>query len=173
MAELSFMNRTRSLIESPLETQQTQDSQSIDYNDASSIARFPTFHFNLHSLISLAQLVKRKFTGSMRISSMLLAVLEVEGPDSIRIKNGKDAGKEVGILKMILGDEGGTICKLTAWREVAERWGGGLPNTTSVKRGDIALIQSTPHHLLSFDFLNPDSNNAFLYRRTIRRNSRL
>lgn len=97
---------------------------------------------------------------------MLLAVLEVEGPDTIRIKNGKDAGKEVGILKMILGDEGGMICKLTAWREVAERWGGGLPNTTSVKRGDIVLIESTSFHILHLDFLKS-------YRRTIRRNSHL
>jgi hypothetical protein len=156
------MNRTHSVFES----QETQESQSIDYNDASSIARFPAFHFNLHSLVSLTQLVKQKFTGSMRISSMLLAVLEVEGPDTIRIKNGKDAGKEVGILKMILGDEGGMICKLTAWREVAERWGGGLPNTTSVKRGDIVLIESTSFHILHLDFLKS-------YRRTIRRNSHL
>lgn len=71
----------------------------------------------------------------------LLAVLEVEGPDTIRIKNGREAGKEVAILKMILGDEGGTICKLTAWREVAERWG-GQRGAVGVKRGDIVLIES-------------------------------
>ncbi|EKM84360.1 hypothetical protein AGABI1DRAFT_117747 [Agaricus bisporus var. burnettii JB137-S8] len=137
--EFPLMSKTRSFI---VETQETQDSLSVDYNDASSIARFPTFHFNLHSLISLTQLVKGKFIGTKRIPSILLAVLEVEGPDIIRVKNGKDAGREVGILKMILGDEGGTICKLTAWREVAERWGGGLPNATSVKRGDIVLIEN-------------------------------
>jgi hypothetical protein len=77
-----------------------------------------------------------------------LAVLEVEGPDTVRLKKGKDAGKEVAILKMILGDEGGTICKLTAWREVAERWG-GQHDSVAVRRGDIVLIESTCILLLS------------------------
>lgn len=160
--ELLLMSKTRSLI---VETQETQDSLSVDYNDASSIAHFPAFHFNLHSLISLTQLVKGKFIGTKRIPSILLAVLEVEGPDIIRIKNGKDAGKEVGILKMILGDEGGTICKLTAWREVAERWGGGLPNATSVKRGDVVLIEST--FTRSFVFLSTNPNDTLSYRHYI------
>lgn len=143
MKELSFLNtQTRSFVESLPETQETQETQSVNYSDASSIALFPTFHINLHSLTSLSQLVKQKFTGSVKIST-LLAVLEVDGPDTIRIKNGRDAGKEVAVLKMILGDEGGTMCKLTAWREVAERWGGGQQNTTAVKTGDIVLIEST------------------------------
>lgn len=71
---------------------------------------------------------------------MLLAVLEVEGPDTLRLKKGADSGKEISILKMVLGDEDG-VCKLTAWREVAENWG-GTSNTVSVKRGDIVLIAS-------------------------------
>lgn len=141
LAELSFLNATtRSFAESPLETQETQETQSINYSDAASIARFPTFHFNLHALANITQLVKQKISGTIKIST-LLAVLEVEGPDIIRLKKGRDTGKEVAILKMILGDEGGTICKLTAWREVAERWG-GQQNTTAVKRGDIVLIES-------------------------------
>ncbi|KAF5343461.1 hypothetical protein D9758_011848 [Tetrapyrgos nigripes] len=55
--------------------------------------------------------------------AMLLAVLEVEGPDTIRTKKGPDAGKEISILKMVLGDEEGNVCKLVAWREIAEVWG--------------------------------------------------
>ncbi|KXN84968.1 hypothetical protein AN958_11813 [Leucoagaricus sp. SymC.cos] len=144
LAQLSFLNTTtRSSIESPLETQPpTQESQSINYTDASSIARFPTFHFNLHSLLSISQLVKQKVAGTVKISTLLLAVLEVEGPDLVTLKRGKDAGKEVAILKMILGDEGGSIVKLTAWRVVAERWGGLQPNTVAVKTGDIVLIEN-------------------------------
>jgi hypothetical protein len=84
--------------------------------------------------------VKQKVTGTVKLST-LLAVLEVEGPDNIRLKKGRDAGKEIAILKLILGDEGGTICKLTAWREVAERWG-GQQNEIAVRRGDIVLIES-------------------------------
>jgi hypothetical protein len=79
--------------------------------------------------------------GSRKIN-VLLAALEVEGPDAIRIKKGVDAGKEVSLLKMVLGDEDGNICKLTAWREVAESWG-GAKLAPGAKRGDILLITST------------------------------
>ena len=137
-AEASFLNTpSRSYIRSQLKTQNTQ---SLNYSDASSIACFPTFHFNLHTLVSITQLVKQKTVGTLKISA-LLAVLEVEGPDTVRIKSGKDAGKEVAVLRLILGDEGGSISKLTAWREVAERWG-GQHNTVAVKRGDVVLIES-------------------------------
>ena len=119
----------------------TQDSQSFrNYSDASSIARLPTFHFNLHTLTSLSQLSENKFKGSIKVN-VLLAVLEMEGPDTIRIKKGSEAGKEIVILKMILGDEEGTACKLTAWREVAEEWGGS-GKTVAAKRGDIVHIES-------------------------------
>jgi len=42
---------------------------------------------------------------------------------------------------MILGDEEGTACKLTAWREVAEEWGGS-GETVAAKRGDIVHIEN-------------------------------
>jgi hypothetical protein len=66
----------------------------------------------------------------------LLATLEVEGPDTVHVKKGPDAGKEVSVLKMILGDEDGSVCKLTAWREVADAWG-----ALGVKRGDIIYLE--------------------------------
>jgi hypothetical protein len=120
------------------------ESQSLgNYSEASSIGRFPNFHFNLHSLTSLSQLAGphgKVFKGSKKVN-VLLAVLEVEGPDAIRIKKGVDAGKSVGIFKMILGDEEGNVCKLTAWREVAEEWG-GIGNGVATKRGDIVHIES-------------------------------
>jgi len=72
---------------------------------------------------------------------VLLAVLEVDGPNTIRIKKGLDAGKEVSLLSLVLGDEEGMVCKLTAWREIADAWGGG--EGPGVKRGDILYIEST------------------------------
>lgn len=125
---------------SNIETQETEESQSMsaNYSDSSSIARFPTFHFNLHSLTALSSLHGQK--GSRKVS-MLLAILEVDGPDSIRLKKGPDAGTHIHILKMILGDEEGHVCKLTAWRQTAEVWG-GLGDSVGVKRGDIVLIES-------------------------------
>jgi hypothetical protein len=124
-----------------LETQaETQETQSYNYSDASSIARFPSFHFALHSLTSLSSLPAASSKGSRKVK-ILLAVLEVEGPDTIRIKKGADAGKEVALLKMILGDEEGCICKLTAWREVAEIWG-GAGDAIGVKKGDVLFLES-------------------------------
>jgi hypothetical protein len=133
------------------ETMETQDeSISYNYSDASSIARFPAFQFNPHSLTSLASLnnYSHRRTESRKVA-LLLAVLEVDGPDTIRIKKGVDAGKDVSILKMILGDESGQVCKLTAWREIADAWGGNIYNSPAVKRGDIVFIDRTSHTTLT------------------------
>ena len=141
----SFLNTT-----SQFGTQEeSQESESLNYSDSSSIARFPTFHFNLHSLTSLAAIRKSGKSTSTEFGNgntkvnVLLAVLEVEGPDMIRTKKGPDAGKEISLLKMILGDDDGSVCKLTAWRETADIWGGSGSKDIRVKRGDVVLIQST------------------------------
>ncbi|KAF9055753.1 hypothetical protein BJ165DRAFT_1521730 [Panaeolus papilionaceus] len=125
-----------------VETQfETQESQSFgNYSDASSIGRFPAYHFSLHRITSLSQLSASGFKGSRKIN-VLLAVLEVEGPDTIRIKKGVDAGREVSILKLILGDDAGQVCKLTAWRDVAENWGGSV-KSIGTKRGDVVHIEN-------------------------------
>ncbi|KAJ4473091.1 hypothetical protein J3R30DRAFT_762802 [Lentinula aciculospora] len=138
----SFMSITTRL-ESQLETQETQESQSFNYSDSSSIARFPKFHFNLHFITSLASIRKASKAeyGSPKVN-VLLAVLEVEGPDTVRTKKGLDAGKEISILKIILGDEDGSVCKLTAWRETADVWGGSVPKDVAPKRGDVVLIEN-------------------------------
>ncbi|KAJ3994309.1 hypothetical protein F5050DRAFT_1575845 [Lentinula boryana] len=136
----SFINTTTRL---EIESQETQESQSFNYSDSSSIANFPKFHFNLHSITSLAAIQKLGKTdyGSTKFN-VLLAVLEVEGPDTIRTKKGPDAGKEISILKMILGDEDGSVCRLTAWREIADVWGGSGPKDVGAKRGDVVLIEN-------------------------------
>ncbi|KAH7921051.1 hypothetical protein BV22DRAFT_756451 [Leucogyrophana mollusca] len=123
-------------------TYETQETASYDYSDASSIARFPNFQFSLHKLASLASLYAAGKVGKgSRKVSVLLAALEVEGPDTIKIKKGADAGNEVAILKMILGDEEGSVCKLTAWRDVAEVWGGSSASP-ALKRGDILYFEN-------------------------------
>ena len=127
-----------------MENDDTQ-AESYNYSDASSIARFPTFHFDLHSLTGLGDLEKATGKVSKKIN-ILLAVLEVEGPDTIRIKKGVDAGKEVYLLKMILGDEEGRMCKLTAWRDIAELWG-GVGAAVGVKRGDVVLLEGKLYQL--------------------------
>jgi hypothetical protein len=135
------------------ETQaETQETQLFNYSDASSIAHFPSFYFTFHSLTSLSSLSKTASSGSRKVN-MLLAVLEIEGPDTIRVKKGADAGKEVYVLKLILGDEEGRICKLTAWRNVAEAWG-GVGDEVGVKRGDVLYVESmhilfTPRSFIS------------------------
>ncbi|KIJ59715.1 hypothetical protein HYDPIDRAFT_140324 [Hydnomerulius pinastri MD-312] len=136
----SFLRPSQS---QPQGTYETQESASFDFSDASSIARFPNFQFSLHKVTSLSSLYTAAKSGKgSRKVNVLLAALEVEGPDTIRIKKGFDAGKDVAILKMILGDEEGSICKLTAWREIAEAWGGFGP-APGLKRGDILYLEST------------------------------
>ncbi|KAG6818605.1 hypothetical protein H0H93_003561 [Arthromyces matolae] len=119
---------------------ETQETQSYNYSDTSSIAHFPNFHFNLHELTSLTSLTKSCPKGSRKVT-VLLAALEVDGPDTIRIKKGVDAGKEVSVLSLILGDDDGVVCKLTAWREIADEWG-GAGDAVGVKRGDILLMEN-------------------------------
>ncbi|KAJ3828959.1 hypothetical protein F5880DRAFT_1471534 [Lentinula raphanica] len=151
-----YYNNTTTRLSNQIETQETQESQSYNYSDTSSIARFPKFHFNLHILSSLSSLVANSklpksehgydYPSKTKVN-VLLAVLEVEGPDVIRTKKGVDAGKEISLLRMILGDEDGTVCKLTAWRETAEVWGGSGLKDIPAKRGDVVLIQNvTPSH---------------------------
>ncbi|KAI0326552.1 hypothetical protein GY45DRAFT_1356217 [Cubamyces sp. BRFM 1775] len=152
-AEVTFLRPSVSLshLRSQKETQDTQDTDSYSYSDASSIAQFPAFHFSLHALTSLDLLISQAQAAQARQApkashkvSLLAAVLEVDGPDSIRIKKGRDAGKEVSLLKLILGDESGGICKLSVWRETAEDWAGLNPEITAppVKKGDIVLLEN-------------------------------
>lgn len=152
----SFIRPTAIISRRQFETQETQETGSFDYSDASSINRFPAFQFSLHILTPLSSLrelqrrgpsLEQAYTSEKHglattKLNVLAAVLEVEGPDNIRVKKGFDAGKDVSLLKLIIADEDGAVCKLTAWREVAESWGGSLTTDDAVKRGDIALFES-------------------------------
>ncbi|TBU24669.1 hypothetical protein BD311DRAFT_780864 [Dichomitus squalens] len=136
---------------SALDNTGTQDTCSYDYSDASSVANFPAFHFNLHSLSTIGSLI-RHATGNKpedtakisRTVNLLAAVLEIQGPETIIVKRGPEAGKDVTLLKMIIGDDSGAICKLTAWRDVAEEWSdlSSQPPTSSAKKGDIVYLEN-------------------------------
>ncbi|KAI8992944.1 hypothetical protein BD414DRAFT_482823 [Trametes punicea] len=154
-AEMTFLRPSitaLSCFHSQRETQATQETDSyLNESNASSVAQFPTFHFSLHAITSLDTLIKQaqaaRVTRMRRASHkvcLLAAVLEVEGPDTIRVKRGPDAGLEVSLLKLILGDESGGVCKLAVWRQTAEDWGGLDPEVTapSVKKGDIVLLEN-------------------------------
>ncbi|KAF8265003.1 hypothetical protein EI94DRAFT_1590535 [Lactarius quietus] len=118
---------------------ETQDSLSYrDYSDTSSIARFPEFQFSLGALSALASANGK--------ACLLLAVLEVEGPDDVTVRRGPDTGHVISVLRLILGDETSTICKLTAWREVAETWGGST-QAVGIRRGDVVYFESAPYVL--------------------------
>ena len=130
-----------------LETQQlsaitTSTTNSYVYSDTSSIARFPDFQFSLGTLSELASARGK--------ACLLLAVLEVEGPDEVTVRRGPDAGHVVSVLRLIVGDESSTIRKLTAWREVAEAWGGATQDAVGIRSGDVVYFESTslgwPHH---------------------------
>ena len=125
--------------------EETQETASHEYSDTSSIGRFPHFSFNLHTLRLVKALIdmakSSRTKGTLKVN-VLMAVLEVEGPDAVTIRKGQYAGNQASILKMILGDGDGNILKLTAWRDVAEMWGIGTDTQPPIRRGDIVLFQS-------------------------------
>jgi hypothetical protein len=105
------------------------------YSDTSSIARFPNFQFSLGTLSELAFAQGK--------TCLLLAVLEVDGPDEVTVRRGPEAGRVVSVLRLIVGDEASTIRKLTAWREVAEAWGGATQDAVGLRCGDVVYFEST------------------------------
>ncbi|KAI0769391.1 hypothetical protein BD413DRAFT_477912 [Trametes elegans] len=148
--DVTFLRPTAS-ISRIRETEETQETDSYNYSDVSSIVQFPAFHFSLHALTPLDTLINQAEAARARHMpktshkvTVLAAVLEAEGPDAIRVKKGPDAGKEVSLLKLILGDESGGIVKLTVWRQTADDWGGLNPAvlTPPVKKGDIVLLDN-------------------------------
>ena len=119
-----------------LETQHSAiTTTSYVYSDTSSIGRFPNFQFSLGTLSELVSAQGK--------TCLLLAVLEVDGPDEVTVRRGPDAGHVVSVLRLIVGDEASTIRKLTAWREVAEAWGGATQDAVGIRCGDVVYFEST------------------------------
>lgn len=123
------------------ETQGTSSSQNNSYNvsDTSSVARFPSFSFSLNCLTSLSSV---SIPSEGIKVNVLLVVIELDGPDTITIKTGRDQGKQVSVLKILASDDRDNICTVTAWREVAEAWSGAESDVIATKRGDVVFLEN-------------------------------
>lgn len=99
----------------------------------------------------LSDLATKKSKESQMVN-ILVAILEVDGPNTVTIKNGPGQGSEVSVLKLVVSDESNSIFKLTAWREVAEHWGyhpaASASQHVQPRRGDIVYIESQPRYSL-------------------------
>jgi hypothetical protein len=133
-------SRLRAVVGTQFGTQGTSFLTSTDASSSSFFALHPDFHFNLHSVTPLSALCdNNSVLGKV---SVLLCVLEVDGLDTVSIRKGVHTGQTISILKLILGDDDGYVCKLTAWGDVAETWGGSI-QALGIKRGDVVCFEST------------------------------
>lgn len=112
----------------------TFDAQQDDI----SITRLPFFHIPVNRLSSIDSVLRIENSANpTRKVCLLVAILDMEGPNVVRVKRGQDVGKEVAVLTLVVGDEGGKIAKITAWRERAEEWG------EMVRKGDVVYMRGT------------------------------
>ncbi|KAF8547910.1 hypothetical protein OG21DRAFT_1479362 [Imleria badia] len=114
----SFLRPSGSLPQRTYETLET--GTSIEYSDASSIASPRPLH--KVTLLSSLYIAAKSGRGSRKVN-ILLADLEVHGPDAILVKKC-------------------SVCKLIAWRDIADAWD-GLGPSPGLKRGDIVYFEST------------------------------
>ncbi|EJT96855.1 hypothetical protein DACRYDRAFT_102602 [Dacryopinax primogenitus] len=118
------------------------DSESYLPTPASSseasIHRLPSYRVNPHSLTPLHLLpsLSRARYAPPRVN-ILVGVLEVSGPETVTIRKGKEAGKEVAVLKLVVGGEG-SVLGVTAWRGCAKTWAQAAD--AGVRRGDVVLL---------------------------------
>lgn len=118
--------------------QQSSDESSLfsatpSFDASGSIAAFPTFAFSPHALHAINAASPR--------ANVLVGVLEVDEPTVVRLARGPDAGAEVSVFRFVVGNETGTIARVTAWREVADAWS-GMTDRPAVRRGDVVLLES-------------------------------
>lgn len=114
-------------------------------SEGSSVSRFPTFHFNLDHITNLSSLALSHNQRPRFLKvSLLVSVLEVDGPVYITTKN-KQNPEEIALLKLMISDVGGQICRLVVWRETAEMWGGLSWSDPALKRGDVVYFESKSH----------------------------
>ncbi|CAE6409225.1 unnamed protein product [Rhizoctonia solani] len=113
-----------------LPNSQTQSISSA----SSSIANFPTFHFSLRTLTPLRVALTSAGRGSVK-ANLLVAVMEVDGPDMITTK----AGQETHMLKLVVGDDEGAAGKITVWGDTALEWAGAR-KMMGLRRGDIVYL---------------------------------
>lgn len=138
-------NATAEITKSKYATFDESMEHSYDRSSSSSVVVFPSLVINLHALSTLSDLSAKKSATAQKFS-ILVAILEIDGPSSVTIRKGAGRGSEVSVLKLVVSDDSASIFKLTAWRDVADNWGGN-PNTsasqyTRPRRGDTVYIES-------------------------------
>ncbi|PVG01569.1 hypothetical protein CPB86DRAFT_79516 [Serendipita vermifera] len=116
--------------------------ESVSFNSVSevsdtSIHRMPRFRIPLHRATTLKSMLQGRAprNADFRKVCTLVGVIDIDGPDIVRVKKGKDAGKEIGLLKIIMADADGSIVRLTIWRSLAQTWG------ESIRRGDVIFFE--------------------------------
>jgi hypothetical protein len=103
-----------------------------------SIARLPSFHIPVNRISSIESVLQIENSAyPTRKVCLLVAILDMEGPNVVRVKKGKDAGTEAAVLGLVVGDEEGKIAKITVWKERAEEW------SEMVRKGDIVYLRGT------------------------------
>ncbi|KAG8883464.1 hypothetical protein FRB97_006592 [Tulasnella sp. 331] len=175
----SHISRTTST-GTQLESQISAFSEEPSYEEDSggdSIGRFPTFHFSLHRLFPLSSLLKHTVSRREKnLVCLLVAVLEIEGPTTITTK----AGVEIGLLKLIVGDELGAVAKIVCWRETAMKWGGGEDRMGegAVRKGDVVFLEKdvavtyTPSQPTSLSSSPNERSHMIICYRTLPVNAR-
>ncbi|CEL51762.1 hypothetical protein RSOLAG1IB_00297 [Rhizoctonia solani AG-1 IB] len=112
----------------------TLPSSQSTSSASSSIAHFPTFHFSLRTLTPLRVALAPVGRGSVKVN-LLVAVMDVEGADTITTK----AGQETHLLKLVVGDDEGAAGKISVWGETALEWA-GAGKMMGLRRGDIVYL---------------------------------
>jgi hypothetical protein len=108
----------------PDEDEFTGDSDSNTEGSEGSIKRFPNFHINLKRLStpkSLSIGSRRHGNGPKQTLHILIALLDIEGPTLVRVKNGSNVGKRMQLLKLTIGGNG-IAGHVAVWGEIAELW---------------------------------------------------
>ena len=128
---------------SPVQDTQETNFESTFISGRSSILLYPLFSFNVHNVLQLSSVVQRArgVAPESIKASVLVAIVELEGPDTVTTKKAHLEGSKISRLRLTVGDDDDSIVSLTAWRETAERWG----NTTDevgLKRGDVVFLES-------------------------------
>jgi hypothetical protein len=144
----------------------TLPSSQSTSSASSSIAHFPTFHFSLRTLTPLRVALAPVGRGSVKVN-LLVAVMDVEGADTITTK----AGQETHLLKLVVGDDEGAAGKISVWGETALEWA-GAGKMMGLRRGDIVYLSGTSGSNRLYLILAHQISDRFRYS-SDKRSSRL
>lgn len=175
-ASAPLRNRSVAALRNDSFSRLSDSNLTESYTDTTSVAIFPRFRFDVGELSSLSKLLAEAREGGPKRKkrilkfSFLAAVLEVDGPIAVNVKQGPDAGTSVPLLKLIVGEENGAILPLTVWRETADIMAGfGDSDQPGIKRGDVVAFQSRLRSLMVHQNISQKDADVLENRYTILR----